>query len=916
MRSLWLPRVRRAALADRWLRLVRGRVGGPPQRDLTLSFVDVDSWLLDPPNETAAKGRSGCTNASWLWAVSFERRTREAGTTGEPLAREQHSRASPAPRVDLPGPVQAADVLALQRLVGNRAATRRMLTRDNGTASKQRPAAKRSHRPGTEDPDRALVAMGGSRYGPTVEQALSIATAAAVPHERVRRAMLHGARGAGDGDRAFAAAVFALAVRQGDPLVAEAIERGDLKVAEIPETALRAIDPDARAGYVPGGRDTPSLPGRTFYIPSTFRLDSVAQQGSVIHEIDHAGMDLLFTDNPAEIPQASFEVSGYMAEANFLIDTLRERSQPERTAALVELSRVAGPVLIRLMVAWALQASPDEFDDERAIVDELNTLTLSADPTSALDRDELAAAWRATAAENQESARVALERQLRREKRTRPVPVGRRLQRAPARVLARDDKKTAARALQEWTLLYVDKYGDPTDENGDIRWRRITSDDQEFQEDYVDNNIDHATIYADRLTGDYDKIEILYRNGARLVLDKHGIPNRKYWRPGQARVVPFDSFEKHEDGFIYPVYKGKVTWSAYFTPNIVSIREQADEKATELHLLYELMELTEIFAFDVMRQYSSAGHTPIEETAPHPTQRAPVPLARAGTYGARPDFSHGTPREEPTSRQAPVGGEEQPKTPMALPEPGRPGGGEPPQQQHQQQLQHQPAGRRTQQQSEQARQQGEQASQRERWLEQERQRQKEQQAEQARQQAEQQQSVQGEQRHQQQQQQPQARMGGGPMRTDEIAKRGYPLGFESRGQFKQFGEATRGVLRRAGYDDAEVGMQGSAATGFRESDKSPFDSGRVSDFDVAVVSPTLFAEAKSQGIQVRASGAVPHAEDHTTFALTPDQAAALGVGDLALPKTWRPFGGRAVNVMVFASRAAAIAKQPHTIWAR
>jgi filamentous hemagglutinin len=124
------------------------------------------------------------------------------------------------------------------------------------------------------------------------------------------------------------------------------------------------------------------------------------------------------------------------------------------------------------------------------------------------------------------------------------------------------------------------------------------------------------------------------------------------------------------------------------------------------------------------------------------------------------------------------------------------------------------------------------------------------------------------------------------------------------------------VLRRAGYDDAEVGLQGSAVTGFRESDASPFDSGRVSDFDVAVVSPTLFAEANSQGIQVRASGAVPHAADHTTFALTPDQAAALGVGDLALPKTWRPFGDRRVNVMVFARRAAAIAKEPHTIWAR
>ena len=756
-------------------------------------------------------------------------------------------------------------------------------------------ALKQSKPTKSEDLDRALVAMGGSGFGTMVAQALSIATAAGVPHERVRQAMLHGARGISEGDRACAAAVFALAARQGDPLVAEAIERGDLKVAQTSEAALRAVDPDARAGYVPAGRDSPALPGRTFYIPSTFRLDSVVQQGTVIHEIDHAATDLLFTDNPAEMPQASFELSGYTAEANFLVDTLRERTGPERQAALTELSRVAGPVLIRLMVAWALQASPDEFDDEQAIIDQLNALTLAADPMSALDHDELAAAWRGTAAENQDAARVALERHLRREGRTRPVPVGRRLQRAPARVLARDEQKPAGSGLQEWTLLYVDKFGDPTDENGDIRWRRITSDDQEFREDYVDNNIDYATIYADRLTGSYGKIEIVYRNGAKLELDPAGIPNRKYWRAGQAHSVPFDSFEKHEDGFIYPVYKGKIVWSAYFTPNIVSIREQADAKAGELHTLYELMELTEIFGFDVVRQYSGAGHSPIEETAPHPTQRAPAPLRVGGRFTEKPELSLGTPREEPTSHQAPVGGEEQHPTPMALPEPGRSGGGEPPPQQHQQQQHQQPGGQLTPRQIEQARQQAEQARQ---------------QAEQRRQQEE----VQGTQQHQQQQQQQQAKAG--PMRPDDIAARGYPLGFESRGQFKQFGEAARGVLRRAGYDDAEVGMQGSAVTGVRASDESPFDSGRVSDFDVAVVSPTLFAEAQSQGIDVRASGALPHAEDHTTFALTPDQAAALGVADLALPKTWRASGGRHVNVMVFASRAAAKAKQPHTIWTR
>ena len=588
------------------------------------------------------------------------------------------------------------------------------VARQPKTRAQHRPSAHQSGRGGRGDLDRALIAMGGSRYGSTVEQALAIADTAAIPHERVRQAMLHGASGTSEADRAFAAAVFVIAARKGDPLTAEALERGDLKVAEISVTALRAVEPNARAGYVPAGRDTASLRGRTLYIPSTFRLDSVAQQGAVVHELDHAGMDLLSTGNPSEMGQTNYELYGYMAEAAFYLETLRERPSAERTAALVELSKSTGPVLIRLMVASALQASSDEFDDQRAIVEELNTLTRATDPSSALDPNELTAAWRDPPAANLQSAATAIEHQLRREKRTSPVPLGRpnpsnrdheavqRMPRAagnrptahpfhravsppphpagtPApkaplpNVLARDGTKPAGTpapsGLQEWTLLYVDKFGDPTDENGDLRWRRITSADQEFQEDYVDNNIDYATINVDRLTGDYDKIEIFYRNGARLVLNKNDIPNPKYWRPQQARALHFDSFEKHDaDGFIYPTYQGKIIWSGFLTPNIVSIREQADEKAKELNDLFKLAELTETFGFNVFRWYSAASPVGIEHTAPHPTRNSPTTLSFRSPGTRSPTFETGLPREEPTSRPAPR--DEPPATSMALPESG------------------------------------------------------------------------------------------------------------------------------------------------------------------------------------------------------------------------------------------------------
>jgi len=313
--------------------------------------------------------------------------------------------------------------ISLQRTIGNRS-TVRLLAREHGTASKDHRSVRQSDRARREDLDRALVAMGGSQYGPVVKQALSFADMAAISHERVRQAVLHGAGGTSDADRAFAAAVFVIAARNGDPLTAEAIERGELKVAAISETALRAIQPHARAGYVPGGRDSRSLRGRTLYIPSTFRLDSVAQQGTMVHELDHAATDLLFTDNPAEMQPADFELEGYMAEAAFYIETLRERNPAERTAALGELSQSAGPVLIRLMVAWALQAPGDEFDGERAIVEELNALTRAADPDAALSGGELAAAWRESPAANRQAAATAIDRRLRRERRTSLVPLG------------------------------------------------------------------------------------------------------------------------------------------------------------------------------------------------------------------------------------------------------------------------------------------------------------------------------------------------------------------------------------------------------------------------------------------------------------------------------------------------------------
>jgi hypothetical protein len=139
--------------------------------------------------------------------------------------------------------------------------------------------------------------------------------------------------------------------------------------------------------------------------------------------------------------------------------------------------------------------------------------------------------------------------------------------------------------------------------------------------------------------------------------------------------------------------------------------------------------------------------------------------------------------------------------------------------------------------------------------------------------------------------------------TDEIRDRGYPMGFKSRGQFRQFGESVRGSLKRAGYPDADAGVQGSAASGRSAADGTLFDEGRISDVDLAVVQSALYQKAIELGIEVRAG--------HTRFALTAEQATQLGIGDL--PDKMSRIVGRPVNIMIFDSRRSVNAKDI-TIW--
>jgi hypothetical protein len=84
--------------------------------------------------------------------------------------------------------------------------------------------------------------------------------------------------------------------------------------------------------------------------------------------------------------------------------------------------------------------------------------------------------------------------------------------------------------------------------------------------------------------------------------------------------------------------------------------------------------------------------------------------------------------------------------------------------------------------------------------------------------------------------------------------RTYPNGFNSQEEFISFGQDLKNSLAEAGYRDVEPVFAGSSVTGMSYRSGEPFDLGRTSDFDIAIISPSLMDEARELGIDLRSRG--------------------------------------------------------------
>jgi hypothetical protein len=128
--------------------------------------------------------------------------------------------------------------------------------------------------------------------------------------------------------------------------------------------------------------------------------------------------------------------------------------------------------------------------------------------------------------------------------------------------------------------------GDPS------KTRRVTRNDPEFRSDFIDNFVS-AKANVNKIEGRILKLELEFRDGRRVVVEWQRIPI--HYR-GTVQTGFVDYFVKARDGFIYPVFAGRVSYNLRMTPNLVLARSDLEVRVRALRELSDLMFLAGKFA--------------------------------------------------------------------------------------------------------------------------------------------------------------------------------------------------------------------------------------------------------------------------------------------------------------------------------
>ncbi|WP_131746341.1 hypothetical protein [Frankia sp. Cppng1_Ct_nod] len=140
--------------------------------------------------------------------------------------------------------------------------------------------------------------------------------------------------------------------------------------------------------------------------------------------------------------------------------------------------------------------------------------------------------------------------------------------------------------------------------------------------------------------------------------------------------------------------------------------------------------------------------------------------------------------------------------------------------------------------------------------------------------------------------------------TEHQLRSGLSLGFADQDEFSRFSDLLHEGLKEAGYPNAQGIMQGSSVTGISFKERIPFDSGRRSDFDVAIADNILFNKAREVGVLLRRGGT-------RTAPLRNRDLKALNL--LELRNKLIEIAGRKVAFMPYRDFDAAVKRSPSII---
>jgi hypothetical protein len=204
----------------------------------------------------------------------------------------------------------------------------------------------------------------GGTFASTVGKALALADSARIPRADVQTAMVTAASDSTPGDRAFAAAVYVIARRAGLD-VADDVLAGRIKVDEVPAAYIGST---TAGKYQTGGS---GRKGDTIYLPTSFDVDDIEQQGTIVHELTHAAEDRAAHGIRNSESDRS-ELSAFRAQARFYLRSLTELSGAVRDRTINALAAAAGEVRLYTLILEANVAPIEDYDELMSIIAQIN----------------------------------------------------------------------------------------------------------------------------------------------------------------------------------------------------------------------------------------------------------------------------------------------------------------------------------------------------------------------------------------------------------------------------------------------------------------------------------------------------------------------------------------------------------------